>query len=140
MTRPDRSSTHVHLVGGGIASMAAAAVLIRDGDMLGKNITLYEELGELGGALDGSGNPDSGYLVRGGRMFESKYLCTYDLFSSIPTLDRQRTVTQEIFQWNEVIRTDSKARLVRGGRRLVAPEFGLSESQILMIEKLILTA
>ena len=139
MTRPDSSSAHVHLVGGGIASMAAAAVLIRDGDLLGKNITIYEELGVLGGALDGSGNPDSGYLVRGGRMFESKYLCTYDLFSSIPTLDRQRTVTQEIFQWNEVIRTDSKARLVRNGRRLVAPEFGLSESQILTIEKLVLT-
>lgn len=139
MTRPDISSVHAHLVGGGIASMAAAAVLIRDGDMLGRNITIYEELGVLGGALDGSGNPDSGYLVRGGRMLESKYLCTYDLFASIPTLDRQRTVTQEIFQSNEVIRTDSKARLIRDGRRMVAPEFGLSGTEILMIEKLILT-
>ena len=26
-------------------------------------------------------------MLRGGRMIESKYLCTYDLFSSIPTLD-----------------------------------------------------
>jgi oleate hydratase len=135
MNQPDPTCARAHLVGGGIGSLAAAAILIRDGDMLGKNITIYEELGAVGGALDGSGSPDTGYLVRGGRMFESKYVCTYDLFSSIPTLDGRQTVTQEIFQWNEVIRTGSKARLVRNGRRLVAPEFGLSESQILMVEK-----
>ena len=34
--------------------------------------------------------------MRGGRMIESKYLCTYGLFSSIPTLDESKTVTQEI--------------------------------------------
>ena len=135
----DRSSMHAHLVGGGIASLAAAAILIRDGDMLGKNIIVYEQLDLLGGALDGSGNPEVGYLVRGGRMFESKYLCTYDLFSSIPTLDMRQTVTQEIFEWNEIIKTGSKARLIRNERRLVAPEFGLSEKQILMIERLVLT-
>src|SRR5579871_4038876 len=139
MTRPDPSRTQAHLIGGGIASLAAAAVLIRDGDLLGKNITVYEELDVLGGALDGSGHPDTGYLVRGGRMFESKYVCTYDLFASIPTLDQRQTVTQEILSWNEVIKTGSKARLVRNGRRIVAPEFGLSESQILSIEKLVLT-
>jgi len=138
MNRSDHSSARAHLIGGGIASLAAAAVLIRDGDLLGRNITVYEETGVLGGALDGSGNPRDGYLVRGGRMFESEYVCTYDLFASIPTLDRRQTVTQEIFQWNEVIRTGSKARLVRNGRRIVAPEFGLSERQILAIEKLVL--
>ena len=34
-------------------------------------------------------------------MIESKYVCTYDLFSSIPTLDGAKTVTQEIFDWNQ---------------------------------------
>jgi myosin-crossreactive antigen len=28
--------------------------------------------------------PEDGYVMRGGRMIESKYLCTFDLFSSIP--------------------------------------------------------
>ena len=134
------SSARAHLIGGGIASLAAAAILIRDGDLLGRNITVYEQLELLGGSLDGSGNPQSGYLVRGGRMFEAKYLCTYDLFSSIPTLDMRQTVTQEIFQWNEVIKTASKARLVRNGHRIVAPEFGLAERQILLLEKLLLTS
>jgi oleate hydratase len=67
--------------------------MIRDGDVPGHNITILEELDNLGGSLDGSGSPQNGYVLRGGRMLESKYLCTYELFSSIPTLDESRTVT-----------------------------------------------
>jgi oleate hydratase len=92
----DSSTSKAYLVGGGIASMAAAAFLIRDGDFLGHNITILEELGDIGGSLDGSGSAEKGYVLRGGRMLESKYLCTYDLFSSIPTLDESKTVTQEV--------------------------------------------
>ena len=128
----------VYLVGGGIASMAAAAFMIRDGDVPGHNITILEELDKLGGSLDGSGSPQNGYVLRGGRMLESKYLCTYELFSSIPTLDESRTVTQEIFEWNEAMKTSSKSRLVRVGLRQTAPEFGLSEKHILTIERLAL--
>lgn len=132
----DRSATKAYLVGGGIASMAAAAFMIRDGDVLGHNITILEELDRAGGSLDGAGTPESGYVLRGGRMFESKYLCTYELFSSIPTLDGSRTVTQEIFAWNETMKTSSKSRLVRDGHRQTAPKFGLTENHILTIERL----
>ncbi len=136
MSKPDHTETKAHLVGGGIASLAAAAILIRDGDLLGKNITIYEELERLGGALDGAGDAEHGYIVRGGRMIERKYLCTFDLYDSIPTLDGRQTVTQEIMQWNEVIKTGSKSRLVRNGHKIDAPKFGLSEKHILTIEKL----
>lgn len=132
----DRSTTKVYLVGGGIASMAAAAFMIRDGDVLGQNITILEELDKPGGSLDGAGSPESGYVLRGGRMFERKYLCTYELFSSIPALDASRTVTQEIFAWNETMKTSSKSRLVRDGHRQTAPKFGLSQGHILTIERL----
>src|ERR1700728_3477720 len=100
----DSTTSKAYLVGGGIASMAAAAFLIRDGDFLGHNITILEELGDIGGSLDGSGSAEKGYVLRGGRMLESKYLCTYDLFSSIPTLDERQTVTQETFAWNETMK------------------------------------
>jgi oleate hydratase len=136
--RVDGDTTKFTLVGGGIASMAAAVFLIRDGDILGRNITILEELDTPGGSLDASGSAAHGYVLRGGRMFESKYLCTFDLFSSIPALDDTRTVTQEIFAWNETLKTSSKSRLFRDGQRQVAPEFGLSERQILAIERLAL--
>jgi oleate hydratase len=133
----EKSATKVYLVGGGIASMAAAVFMIRDGDILGQNITLFEELDKLGGSLDGAGSPEKGYVLRGGRMLESKYLCMFGLFSSIPTLDGRQTVTQEIFAWNETMKTSSKSRLIRHGQREPAPAFGLSEKNILTIERLV---
>ncbi|MGB8886297.1 MAG: oleate hydratase [Candidatus Korobacteraceae bacterium] len=130
------SGTAIYLVGGGIASMAAAAFLIRDADVPGHNITIFEESAKIGGSLDAAGSAADGYVMRGGRMIESKYLCTFDLFSSIPTLDESKTVTQEIFDWNETMKTASKSRLFRDGHRVDAPKFGLSEKHILTIERL----
>ncbi len=133
-----RDEGKVYLVGAGIASLAAAVFMIRDGDKRGSDIMILEESAAIGGALDGAGNPDTGYVLRGGRMLESKYLCTFDLFASIPTLDDRTTVTQEIFDWNETIRTSSKSRLFDHGRRITAPEFGLHETHIMTIERLAL--
>ena len=130
------SAPRVYLVGSGIASLAAAVFMIRDGDIPGHRITIFEELDEIGGSLDGSGSAETGYVLRGGRMLESKYVCTFGLFASIPTLDGKWTVTQETFAWNETIQTSSKSRLVRDGNREDAPEFGLSEAHILTIERL----
>jgi oleate hydratase len=127
-----------YLVGGGIASMAAAVFLIRDGNAFGQNITIIEESGKIGGSLDGAGSPEEGYVLRGGRMLESKYLCTFGLFASIPTLDESETVTQETLRWNETMKTSSKSRLFRDGHRQTAPKFGLSEKHILTIERLVL--
>jgi oleate hydratase len=138
MPPQDGSDISVYLVGGGIAALSAAVFLIRDGDIPGAQITILEELDTIGGSLDGSGSAETGYVLRGGRMLESKYLCTFDLFSSIPTLDDSQTVTQETFAWNETMKTSSKSRLVRNGKRQTAPAFGLSEAHILTIERLAL--
>jgi oleate hydratase len=127
-----------YLVGGGIASLAAAAFLIRDGDVQGSRIRIFEETSRIGGSLDAAGDPETGYSMRGGRMLESKYVCTWDLFSSIPTLDDRTTVTEETMEWNRTMKTASKARLFRHGARVDAPQFGLSERHILSIERLLL--
>jgi oleate hydratase len=129
-------TTSFYLIGGGIASLAAAAFLIRDGDIAGRNITILEESSRIGGSLDAAGNPRDGYVMRGGRMFESKYLCTFDLFSSIPTLDESKIVTQEFLEWNTVMSTHSRSRLFRDGHRVNAPRFGLTERHILTIERM----
>jgi myosin-crossreactive antigen len=42
------------LIGSGIASLAAAEYLTRDGYMKGSHITIFEESGLTGGALDGT--------------------------------------------------------------------------------------
>jgi oleate hydratase len=52
------------LVGGGIASLAAAALLIRDGGISGSRIQIFEQLNRVGGSLDGQGSPESGVSQR----------------------------------------------------------------------------
>ena len=57
-----------YLIGGGIGSLAAAAFLIRDGGMPGSQISIFEAGPVMGGSLDGAGDAERGYSMRGGRM------------------------------------------------------------------------
>jgi myosin-crossreactive antigen len=70
--RSAEEASKTYLVGGGIASMAAAAFLIRDDDVIGRDITILEESDVIGGSLDGSGTPETGYVIRDGRMFREQ--------------------------------------------------------------------
>ena len=110
-----------HLVGGGIGSLAAAAFMIRDGGVPGKNITIYEALNVLGGSLDAAGSPETGYRLRGGRMLTTdNYECTWGLFKSIPSLASPgKTVFDETIEFNQRIRSHSQARLVDRNRAIV---------------------
>jgi oleate hydratase len=110
-----------HLVGGGIGSLAAAAFMIRDGGMSGRNITIYEAMPVLGGSLDGSGDPDKGYIMRGGRMLTTdNYECTWGLFKTIPSLiDPSKSVFDETIEFNQRMVPHSKARLIDRNRAIV---------------------
>jgi hypothetical protein len=54
-------------VGSGLAALAGAAFLIRDGQMPGGPITILEQQQLPGGALDGIKEPQRGFVIRGGR-------------------------------------------------------------------------
>jgi oleate hydratase len=103
-----------YLVGGGIGSMAAAAFLVRDGQLPGENITILEALPVMGGSLDAVGDPDKGYSLRGGRMLTTdNYECTWDLFKTIPSLTNPGiSVFEETVAFNERHKAHSMARLV----------------------------
>jgi oleate hydratase len=123
-----RSDTKAYLVGGGIAALASAAYLIRDGGIPGRNISILEQTELLGGSLDGAGSPDHGYVIRGGRMFTYEaYTCTFDLLSFIPSLtDAKKTVSDEIHEFNRKHIPESHARLVRGGAKVDVSTMGFS--------------
>jgi oleate hydratase len=122
---------HLWIVGGGIAGMAAAAFAIRDGNVPGPQVHILEELPLPGGSLDGAPSPTAAHswVTRGGRMLaEEVYRCTWDLFSTIPSLeDPARTVRQEIVDFNERVRTSAKARLIDRHHQIVdATHYGFS--------------
>ncbi|WP_391858902.1 oleate hydratase [Streptomyces rhizosphaerihabitans] len=118
-----------YLVGSGIAALAAATFLIRDGGLKGSDIHLFEEQRALGGSLDAGGTPDAGYTMRGGRMFEAEFRCTYDLLSGIPSLDDPAvSVTEEILAGHEDFAWNDIARLVDGDGKIVdTTSMGFSE-------------
>ncbi|MFT6899446.1 MAG: oleate hydratase, partial [Paraglaciecola sp.] len=64
---PGIEKRHAYIVGTGIAGLSAAFFLIRDAHMPAQNITFLEAANIDGGALDGGGNAEDGYMVRGGR-------------------------------------------------------------------------
>jgi oleate hydratase len=111
----------VYLIGGGIGSLAAAAFMIRDGEIPGENITILEATPIMGGSLDGAGDPAHGYLLRGGRMMTTdNYECTWDLFKSIPSLHNAgKSVFDETMDFNQEHRSHSMARLVDSRRAKV---------------------
>jgi oleate hydratase len=110
--------TNAYLVGGGIASLAAAAHLIHDANIPANQIHIIESGPLPGGSMDGAGNSERGYILRGGRMLNFSYLCTYDLLSKIPSLTHpSKTVKQEIDEFNAIPanKTNAHARLVATG-------------------------
>ena len=111
-------SIKAYLVGGGIGSLSAAAFMIRDAGVSGGNITIFEAMPLVGGSLDGGGDAERGYTLRGGRMFTTdNYECTWDLFKSIPSLEHPgQTVYDETIAFNEMHKSHSKARLVDRNR------------------------
>ena len=112
--RPVNEQPKAYLVGGGIGSLAAAAFLIRDGQVPGGNIWVLEAGTCMGGSLDAGFNACGGYSMRGGRMLTSEnYECTWDLFRSIPSLRSEGlSVYAETLRFNERHETCAQARLV----------------------------
>jgi oleate hydratase len=86
-------------VGSGLAALAGAAFLIRDGQMAGEKITILERLELPGGALDGIKEPGKGFVIRGGREMEEHFECLWDLFRSIPSLEIEGASVLDEFYW-----------------------------------------
>mgnify|MGYP003636478898 FL=1 len=105
---------HAYIVGSGIGGLSTAFFLIRDGHMPGQNITILESQKIEGGALDGAGDAEAGYIVRGGREMEMTYQNFWDVFSEIPAVELPKpfTVLDEYRIVNDADKNWSKARLL----------------------------
>ena len=130
-----------HLVGGGIASLTAAAYLIKDGGLLGGNIHIYESSSSLGGCLRGYGDASHGYFIPVGRMFEENYRCTVELLSFLPSVsDPSRSIWEEMQEFHDRHGWYDKTRLIREGATVIdASDFGISLADKLAMTRLLLT-
>ena len=129
------------LIGSGIASLAAAEYLMRDASMKGNQITIFEETDIAGGALDGSGNPEDGFVARGGREMEEHYECLWDLYGEIASIEEDgRTVLDEFRELNQIDPNFSKVRIIYNrGEKHRKTDLGLHEKHTHELTKLLLT-
>ena len=138
----NKENKQVYFVGGGLASLAGAAYLIRDCNFKGENIHIIEGLRILGGSNDGAGNNEEGFVCRGGRMLnEETYENFWELFSTIPSLEMPgKSVTEEILNFDHLHPTHAQARLVdRYGVILDVKSMGFNNADRLALGKLMAT-
>lgn len=113
-----------HIVGGGIAGLAAAVFLIDDAGMPGKNITIYEKRRDMGGCCGVIGT-EGAYICPGERELEPYMECLWYLCSKIPSLDTPgRTVLDETVDVNRESAIHSECRcLVKQGHIISSGAF-----------------
>jgi oleate hydratase len=117
-----------HLVGSGLASLAAAAYLIKDGGVLANNVHIYEASPQLGGAMGMAGGPSTGYVLPTGRVFEKEYRCALEFFSFVPSVSNpEKSIKDEIEEFTKHLSSYDKAHIVdRQGNIVKSAHFGLS--------------
>ncbi|MXQ72703.1 oleate hydratase [Clostridiaceae bacterium DONG20-135] len=136
----DRKSAY--LVGSGLASLAAACFLIRDGQMKGEHIHILEEMKLPGGACDGIQDPTKGFIIRGGREMENHFECLWDLFHSIPSLETEGASVLDEYYWlnkEDPNYSLMRATINRGEDAHTDGKFALSDKAAMEIMKLFFT-
>ena len=136
----DRKSAY--LVGSGLASLAAACFLVRDGQMKGEHIHILEQLKVPGGSCDGIDDPTRGYVMRGGREMEDHFECLWDLFRSIPSIETEGVSVLDEYYWLNKHDPNSslcRATLNRGQDAHTDNKFELSDKAAMEIMTLFFT-
>ena len=131
-----------YIVGSGLASLAAACFLVRDGQMKGSHIHILEAMDIAGGACDGINDPTRGYVMRGGREMENHFECLWDLFRSIPSLEKPGASVLDEYYWlnkHDPNYSLCRATVNRGEDAHTDKKFGLSDKGAMEILKLFFT-
>ena len=130
-----------YLVGGGLSSLAAAFFLVRDAQMPGEKIHIFEEMNIPGGCCDGIEDTERGFVIRGGREMEDHFECLWDLFRSVPSLEVEGASVLDEFYWlNKQDPNSSLMRVTekRGQSANTNNQFALSQKAVLELLNLFL--
>ena len=125
-----------HIIGGGIAGLAAAVFLIDDASMPGENITIYEKRKSVGGCCDAFENA-MGYVCPGERELEPFMECLWYLCSKIPSLDDPSvSVLDESVRANKDTPIHSECRILRNRGQIYEEihDYRLSPELLLKME------
>ena len=131
-----------YIVGTGLAGLTAACYLIRDAQMDGSCVHIFERDAVPGGACDGWEYPQIGFTMRGGREMDNHFEVMWDLFRSIPSIeDESMSILDYYYRLNKQDPNYSlcRATVNRGEDAGLDNTFGLSDKACREIMNLFFT-
>ena len=130
-----------YLIGSGLAALTAACYLVRDGQMQGDHIHVFEKDPLPGGACDGY-KYDIGYVMRGGREMDNHFEVMWDLLRSIPSLETEGASVLDEYYWlnkEDPNYSLCRATVNRGEDAHTDGKFAISDKGAMEIMKLFFT-
>ena len=130
-----------YIIGSGLAALTAACYLVRDGQMKGEHIHVFEKDPVAGGACDGR-KMDVGYVMRGGREMDNHFEVMWDLLHDIPSLEHEgQSVLDEYYWLNKEDPNSSlcRATVNRGEDAHTDGKFAISDKGAMEIMRLFFT-
>ncbi len=93
---------NAYIIGTGLAGLSSAFYLIRDGQMDGSHIHLFEKIDLAGGSCDGRKDITKGFYMRGGREMDNHFECMWDMFRDVPSIEHEgESVLDEYYYLNK---------------------------------------
>ena len=131
-----------YIIGTGLAALTAACYLVRDGQMPGKHVHIFEKDPVAGGACDGYEFQNIGYVMRGGREMDNHFEVMWDLFRSVPSIETEGVSVLDEYYW--LNKKDPNYSLMRatqnrGESAHTDGKFGLSDKAAMEIMRLFFT-
>ena len=132
-----------YIIGTGLAALTAACYLVRDGQMKGEHIHIFEKDPIPGGACDGWKFENAGYVMRGGREMDNHFEVMWDLFHSIPSIETEGVSVLDEYYWlnkEDPNYSLCRATVNRGQDAHTDGKFDVSDKAAMQIMKLFFTA
>ena len=132
-----------YIIGTGLAALTAACYLVRDGQMKGEHIHIFEKDPIPGGACDGWKFENVGYVMRGGREMDNHFEVMWDLFHSIPSIETEGVSVLDEYYWlnkEDPNYSLCRATVDRGQDAHTDGKFDVSDKAAMQIMKLFFTA
>ncbi len=131
-----------YIIGTGLAALTAACYLVRDGQMKGERIHIFEKDPIPGGACDGWKFENVGYVMRGGREMDNHFEVMWDLFHSIPSIETEGVSVLDEYYWlnkKDPNYSLCRATVNRGQDAHTDGKFGVSDKAAMEIMRLFFT-
>ncbi len=136
----DKKSAYI--IGTGLAGLAAAFYLVRDGQMKGERIHVLEKLELAGGSCDGYRDVTKGFFMRGGREMDNHFECMWDMFRDVPSIENPGVSVLDEYYWlnkHDPNYSLCRASVNRGEDAHTDRKFNLDRDSAMALSKLFIT-